>query len=673
MEVPDIGLSDLALIAGYVLILWLPGAAFGAAAGIRGWSLAAAAPLFTYSIAGLTAPLYSMIGVPWSPLTLALTTVVLTGVAYLARWGLGRPKRNRPSEPDEWSRRAHLGVAATVAGAAIIGGWVGIVGLHGLSTIPGNWDAVFHANGIRWIAETGDGSLFGMSQFNWYENGGIFYPNAYHLVGSVVYGLTGSPLPNILNVQAVLLPGMVALVLAALVRRFRGRAVLAAATGLVVIAEATLYDSMWRGPLFPFLTGAVLAPVVVILLVDYLDSVEHRQRLVAGAMFAIAVGGLVCLHSSMLFCVLIFILPVVVLRWIRRPALLRWEALSLAAAGVVTVVLLAPQLAGAMSSAAGYPASDWAAELSISGAVGAVVTFGYTLPQAPQLWLAALMVIGLVRYRWLGELRWIGVVALLFGTLFVLVAAVDEEWVTNLTRPWWNDRWRLAFLTAVPLCLIAGHGVAELQRLCAVLLGGLSRRWLGAKQQSQARPHIALTATAIVLVVLVVVSGGLAVARNAAYLAKKNDHSPVVSQDEIAAYQTLATVVPAGSRVLNDRGDGSVWMYALSGVRPTAGHWDANLAGVDAQLLAAHFRDYSTRPDVRAAARRLNVQYVVVGDGYLYPDWYRQSGLDGLDGADWLELIYRRGSVEVYRIRPDAVSASHASQQGDTTSAARPR
>ncbi len=46
--------------------------------------------------------------------------------------------------------------------------------------------------------------------------------------------------------------------------------------------------------------------------------------------------------------------------------------------------------------------------------------------------------------------------------------------------------------------------------------------------------------------------------------------------------QAVAKIVPPGERVLNDRGDGSAWMYALTGVKPVAGHYDSYRVGPDA-------------------------------------------------------------------------------------------
>jgi hypothetical protein len=41
------------VVALYVLTLWIPALVLGGLAGLRGWTLAASAPLLTYAVAGL--------------------------------------------------------------------------------------------------------------------------------------------------------------------------------------------------------------------------------------------------------------------------------------------------------------------------------------------------------------------------------------------------------------------------------------------------------------------------------------------------------------------------------------------------------------------------------------------------------------------------------------------
>ncbi len=258
-----------------------------------------------------------------------------------------------------------------------------------------------------------------------------------------------------------------------------------------------------------------------------------------------------------------------------------------------------------------------------------------------QVWLVVAGAVGLVRYPALRQLRWTVVAAVLFGTMFVLAASSDEYWVNALTRPWWNDRWRLIGLCVVPLAVLAGHGLAELQR-GAVLVATAAVRRSDPVHGPQRAPRTAAVAAAGVLVALSIgFSDGLYAARNVGQMAMSAPDGPVVSSLEVEAMRELARIVPPGQRVLNDRYDGSVWMYAIAGVLPVAGHYDARQVGPDASLLGNWFFQYPDNPDIRAAVERLGISYVMVGRGFVRAEDVRAPGLVGLEEAGWLEVVYR--------------------------------
>src|SRR5699024_2418520 len=73
---PDLP-AAVGVIVLYAVTLWLPGALAGAAAGLRGWTLAATAPLLTYAIAGLAGPVLAAFGGRWSAAAFALVTIIV--------------------------------------------------------------------------------------------------------------------------------------------------------------------------------------------------------------------------------------------------------------------------------------------------------------------------------------------------------------------------------------------------------------------------------------------------------------------------------------------------------------------------------------------------------------------------------------------------------------------
>ncbi len=394
----DVFGAALAVVALYVLVLWMPGLVLGRLAGLRGWTLVAAAPLVTYALAGLAGPPFAAAGVALVTgqrraagagvgpgpgrravgghrigLVVVVVAVVVVVIIIDRGGGARRRRRNRagPARPT-WRVAAAL-VAIAVFGAGVV--WAGI---GRLSAIPQDWDAAFHANGIRYIADTGDSSLVGMGSINWFEHGvQVFYPNAYHLVGAIVLRLTGVDVPTVLNAHTVLLPGMGALAIVALVHRFGGRAVLAVAAAACSVAVTSFYDLLWRGPLLPFATGAVLLPLTVVLLLDLLDAgTRPAPGCATGLLFAVGLVGLTCLNPGLLFSAVLFVLPALAQRWITRPALLGRDLVVIAAAGLGAAVLLLPQLRGALSSTGGEP-FDWPADLSVRRALFELVSLSH--------------------------------------------------------------------------------------------------------------------------------------------------------------------------------------------------------------------------------------------------------------------------------------------------------
>jgi hypothetical protein len=638
------------VVALYVLTLWVPGLVLGGLAGLRGWTLAAAAPLLTYAVAGLFGPLFAAIGIAWSPTSAGLLLVVLCAVAVLARFGIrqwfGPADR---SAPPVWELWVHASVAVALGAVVVFGGTVIWAGLGQLSAIPQDWDAAFHANGIRWIADTGDSSLVGMAKVNWYENGvEVFYPNAYHLVAAVVLRITGADVPTVLNAHTVLLPGMGALTIVALVYRFRGRAVLAVAAAACSVAFTSFYDMLWRGPLLPFVTGAVLMPLAAVLLLDVLDTTGLRQ-IGRGLLFGLGLLAMIALNPATLFTAAVFVLPAMVQRWAGRPRLLLREPIVVIAAGAVAAMLALPQVLGSIGSASGEPVYDWPAELTQAEAFGELLAFAHD-GLHPQWWLVLVVAIGIARVSRLGALRWIFASGIAFGTMFVLAASSDETFVNTITRPWWNDQWRLIGLCAVPVAVLAGHGVAEAQRKVA---DGI--RALAAKVEAGPPDLVGLAgrlvATGLVLTLFVVTSEYLYLGRNVARMRLAAPDGPVVSSLEADAMRVLATLVPPDQRVMNDRGDGSAWMYAIAGVHPVAGFYNFSGIGPDALLLNTRFNSYPVDRSVRAAVARLDVTYVMLGRGFVRTDWRRAPGLLGLENAPWLQPVYRNKDAVIYRIK----------------------
>jgi hypothetical protein len=151
---------------------------------------------------------------------------------------------------------------------------------------------------------------------------------------------------------------------------------------------------------------------------------------------------------------------------------------------------------------------------------------------------------------------------------------------------------------------------------------------------------------------------------------------PGLTRLERQGIEALAKLVPPGAMVMNQNNDGSAWMYALTGVRPVNGHVEVyrvdaaqDLSGYaltmlppyngtaevfrmsEAQLLLhKRFNQIDTDSQVRATIKRLNVQYVFVGRGYVR-NWFRRAdGLRDLERVRSLQLVYENLDVRIYRV-----------------------
>ncbi len=645
----DLTAGQVVLLLVYAAILWLPGMAVGALVGLRGWALLALGPLLTYGIATCSAPWMSRLGVPWNPVTAGLLLLGVLVVAAILRWPLRRVSGATAPSPDvkplpAWTAGGHAAVGLSVVAAAIFGGAVLLTAFGGLTAIHQGWDVLLHANGIRYIAETGAGGVYEMYEINAYASDQpVYYPNAYHLLGAVVFELTGASIPEVLNALTILMPLMLGLGLVGVIRSFHGRVALAAFAALVSpMATAVPYDVIWRGPLLPFAAGLVLVFAALIALRGYLD----RPSVLSAIPLILAAAGLLGLHPSILITVVLFGLPLLAQRWWRRPRRAGIELALLAAPAVIGGALVLPHLAGSLSAVEGVAGFTWPQNRTPAHALGEVISFS-TLHPYPQFWLFLFLIVGLVGFRSLGQLRWIPVAAAVFAVLYIFSAAYDTPWAHTLTSVWWNDKWRIAAIATMALLPIAAHGLSRTLDLVVARLVLPASRVI----TRRARPNVAAAASFVVLfaVFFQLTNGGYA-QRNIARTAPNYSLGTTVSAAELQAFQVLDRLVQPGERVMNDRFDGSGWMYALSGVRPVAAHFGRGAVGEAPKLLARKFDHYDTSPEVRAAVQRLDVRWVMVGPGFVRPWKERQPGLDELKSVDPLQLVYREDGVRIYKL-----------------------
>jgi len=296
---------------------------------------------------------------------------------------------------------------------------------------------------------------------------------------------------------------------------------------------------------------------------------------------------------------------------------------------------------------------DWPVLGSPATTLGEFLTVSHVSPY-PAWWLVALWLLGLITVRRLRNLAWWLGTGLVFTALFVLDASYKSTLIATLTRPWWNDSWRLEALATSLLVTLAASG------LVAALDAGISvAKSLGRVRFVERIVPTRVTVLragvfAMLLVVLAALTHGLYLNRNSIRLASLFENGPTMSDAKRTVLDKLRDMVPADSLVMNDPQDGSPLMWALDGVHPVFGHaMMASLIpelGHDRQVLLASFNKLDTDPAVRSAVRALNVRYVFVGDGFVTEESTRLPSLTGLDRLGGLRLVYASTEGKIYKI-----------------------
>ncbi len=646
-----LGTSGVVLLLANLFVLFGPGALVCIAARLPWWSAIAAAPLVTYGLIAILAPVVAGFGWAWSPVWLGAATIIGVLVVVAVRVAFTQTAIRRTEQPAaEISQehdvgRSRLGELAIVGGivvGAIIGGLTGLRAMGDLDRVNQHWDAIFHANAVRFIMDTGNADPSALRAINDYEATSFFYPNSYHVMAATVGQLTDATMPALLNSQFLFLAGITGLGLAVLVRRFGAGIGLAASVPVLLATFAAFPNDLldW-GPLLPYATGLALVPAFLVVLTDLVRERNPTTFLIV----ACASVGLLGVHPGAAVTAAVFALAFFAFRWRRQPALVKSDAIVLAIVGAVALAVGFRYAVGSLSARTSA-VGDW----PVVGTPGAQLGQLLTTNQGnkyPQYWLLLFMILGLFRLRRLRELSWFLAAGVAFCALFVMASSYEGSLVGALTGPWWNDRWRLSAVVGIVMAVLAAHGVVTAAELLTAGFRRIRRR--------TELPRLSLLAAVLaVLVAFGVLSEGFYIDANAERMSIAYRQSRTVSAEEDAGMRVLAGLVQQGERVMNDPLDGSALMYALYDISPMFGHVVLPESipdmGPDQRRLLGDFHCLDTDPAVQDLVRSYNIRYVFLGNDYVVPRFTRVSGLEGLILVDALTRVYSEDGVSIYRV-----------------------
>jgi hypothetical protein len=641
-------------VVGAVMLLTVPGALVGRAGGLR-WPLAAAVgPALTYGVVALAIVPFGALGIRWNALTAAaaLVAVILALLGYRAllakRSGPPLPSRSGPDLP------ALTAGAGVVCGAVLI--WLAAWrGLPDWQSIPSNWDAVWHANTVRWILDTGQASPTHMGELRNVEtHAALYYPSTFHALAAVLAQLTGAAPTTAYTLSAVaaavwLFPLSAALltwqILADRTDRWQTAGAAATAAGLSASFTAVPYVEFDTASIANLAGYGIAVPAFVLVT----SCLSHRDRIPLAALAMIAVFSV---HITAGVVVVTFLAA-----WWLLDALIhpvrgrRRDATTLASIAVPTLVVLLPQFLGVLQQAEIITGHEFLTyEGRRKALFDAVLQHTRHLNDFPiQNILIALAAAGFVLLL-IKRIWWPAAVWLLMVVTIVYSSAPFHgplgAVVGGYSGLFYSDPRRLSAVVTLLLAPMAGIALYA----AVVLLMSWAKRLIPRGERVQ---PLWIGATAAVLVT---VCTGLAwhyFPRHRFLMGEKYDQV-IVDRRDLEAFAYLARLPGARDTLIgNANVDGSAWMYAVADLHPLWTHYDYPVQqgpGRNRFLFWAYADDADHDPRIAEAVRALNIKYLLISSpvvrGFVMPD-----GLVSLDKSTSWAKIYDNGGARIYEWR----------------------
>jgi D-galactosaminyltransferase len=615
------------------------------------WPVAiAVGPALTYGVVALAIIPFGALGIPWNGWTaliaLAAVCLLMTGLQPL----LARYRDTEAATPSigGWP-------ALTIAAGVVLGGllimWAAYRGLAHWQSIPSTWDAVWHANEVRYILDTGQASSTHMGELRNVEtHQPLYYPSVFHALTAVFCQLTGSAPTTGYTLSAVaasvwLFPSSAATLAWFLLRPISSQwlAAGAAATSAAMSASFTSVPYVEFGvAAMPNLAAYGVAIPTFALIIS---TLRNRDRIPAAVL---ALVGVLSVHLTGGFVVILFLLAWWLFDACRHPVRGRRGDLGiLAAVAAPTALILAPQFIGVAHQAdiiAGHAFPSF--KTVKQGVIDALLLHTRHLNDFPtQYGLIVLSAVGMVillyKRIWWPPAVWVvlTVATIYSGAPFhnPLGAAIEV-----FSQFFYNDPRRL---TAVVTMLVTPWaGIAVFAIVLAVV--ALAKRLV------RLPAPVWMSATVVLLMAGTVLPARHYLYRHLVLFGDKYD-SVIINQKDLDAMAYLATLPGARTTLIgNSNVDGTAWMYAVADLHPLWTHYD-----FPQQTGPGYYRfifwadaDHDHDPRVAEAVRALNIRYILTSAptvrGFKVPE-----GLVSIDKSTSWEKIYDNGGAWIYEWR----------------------
>ena len=538
---------------------------------------------------------------------------------------------------------------------------IGLAAVRGLpqwQSIPSTWDAVWHANTIRFILDTGQASPTHMGELRNVEtHDALYYPSTFHALASVLSQLTGAAPTTAYTLSSV----AAAVWLFPVERRDPDLAPAADTHRRVAHGRGCRHRGgavrlLHRGPLRRVRHRVDAQPRRLRhgradVGADRVHAATPRPHPAGGA--GAARGVLRAHHRRRGH------------RPVRRGVVAGRRAVAARSAGAARrsvslccssacppVLLLLPQFVGVLRQAEIIVGHTFVTHEGKKRAlIDAVVQHTRHLNDFPIQWglivLAAVgAVILLVRRIWWPLAVWLLLVVSIVYSSAPFGGPLGAM-IGKFSDLFYSDPRRLSAVVTLLLAPTAGIAVFTL-----VAGGGRPRR-ANRLRAHPTRPAIWHGLTAAALVAVSVVAAWHYFPRHKFLFGEKYD-SVIVDAKDLEAFAYLATLPGARDTLIgNANTDGTAWMYAVAGLHPLWTHYDYPVQqgpGYHRFIFWAYADDADTDPRIAEAVRALNIRYVLTSTPVVLK-FAMPDGLVSLDKSRSWEKIYDNGGARIYEWR----------------------
>jgi D-galactosaminyltransferase len=651
-----VGLCFGTLIALFLLIV--PGTIVGRITQLT-WPIAIAlGPALTYGVVALAIIPFGAIGIPWNGWT-ALAALAAVCVVMICLQPLLARFRDADAQTLGIDTRQALTVAAGVALGGLLVMWAAYRGVVHWQSIPSTWDAVWHANTVRFMLDTGQASSTHMGELRNVEtHQPLYYPSVFHALTAVYCQLTGAAPTTGYTVNAIaasvwLFPSSAAMLTWHLARPRTKYAAGLAATAAAMSASFTSVPYVEFGTAaMPNLAAYGVAIPTFVLVVS---TLAHRDRVPAAVL---ALVGVFSVHLTGGFVVILFAAAWWLMDALWHPVRGRvGDLLTLCASAVPALLILAPQFIGVAKQAdiiAGHAFPSF--KTVKQGVIDALLLHTRHLNDFPtQYALVVLSAIGmailLYKKVWWPPVVWLmlTVATIYSGAPFrnPLGTAIEQ-----FSQFFYNDPRRLSAVVTMLVTPMAALAVF------ALVVGAVTLARRVVTRKFAIGPDAVWVSAVVTLLALTsVLTARHYLYRHLVLFGDKYD-SVMVNQHDLDAMAHLASLPGAHDTLIgNSNVDGTSWMYAVADLHPLWTHYDfpqQTGPGYYRYIFWA-YADADALPHVPAdkralvpeAIKALNIRYILTSAptvrGFKVPD-----GLLLIDHSKWWRKIYDGGDAWIY-------------------------